>query len=95
MKTLQSSAWALRKQWCREWRQEELSEHIGKGCVIQRSKRLHRVTGVILSTVSGDLSGQTSSDHSLWEKEVFAQFTGKWGANDSEKNRHSQYVVIL
>ena len=77
--TLQKAAWAALKHWKAEVQATSTNADVQRGRVITRSKKLHKVKSMVLSSASGELLGTVTDDHSQWAVEVQQQFGSKWG----------------
>ena len=52
--------------------------------MIQRAKKLHTLTKMVLSSASGPLAGSHTADQSQWEGEIKEQFSTAWGCGDAD-----------
>jgi len=82
----QKAAWQLRKKWCRDWRAKVLAEKVARGGVLQKSKKLHTLTGIVLSEAHGLQAGSVSVREDDWAFEVQNHFAGKWDAGCADSH---------
>ena len=90
---LQKEAWEIRRNICEDQRTVKLAETVQRGRVLQKSKKLHQVEAVVLSSGHPAKINQVSYNEEEWRAEIDEHFFAEMGSTaTSRKGKHFQIL---
>ena len=92
-KTLQSRAWALRKQWVARMHDFKRNRCIDKGGVLFKPKKLHSLDVLIVHGCD-DQPDQFLDDPETWEQPLVSFFGKKWGCHKLQQRINCMDFVM-